>query len=379
MTRFLWFNRLRVMTRKELLQLGRDTALLLFIIYGFVFDVYLAGAGFTFELRNAPFVLLDNDRSEFSRELTGRFNEPIFRFVADVQVAEEAMGFLDRGKALAGLEIPQDFYESLREGRQTEVQINIDATNNVPALLFSGYAEQIISDYGFEAAGMYPKGFSGSDIPTLPQVDDQVRVWFNSNLKDSWFMAVIELFTIISILSIMLPAAAYVREKEKGTIEQLRVSPLSPMLIIMPKILSMTLVILGGTFVSIFFVIHPFFDMPLHGNLPVFFLVTALYAFATAGIGIAAASIVRTQGQVAMLVVLLVMPMLLLSGSWTPPEAMPDIARKIMIVSPLYHYFEAGLGIIFRDAGLGQIWHSILGLSAIGAIAFGFGLWHVKR
>lgn len=379
MTFHIWLQRLRVMTRKELLHLGRDTALLLFIIYGFTIDVYMAGAGFPFELRNAPFVLLDNDRSEFSRELAGNFQPPLFQLVADVTVPEMSQNLLDRGKALAELEIPPDFYESLRTGRQTEVRMNISATDNVPALLFTSYAEQIISNYGFETVGMHHNGLSESGITTLPVVDDQLRIWFNANLEDSWFMALVELFTIISILSIMLPAAAFVREKEKGTIEQLRVSPLSPVLIIVPKILAMTMVIIGGTFVSIFFVIQPLFDMPLSGNMPLFFLVTAFYVFSTAGIGIAAASIVRTQGQVAMLVILLIMPMLLLSGSWTPPEAMPDIVRICIIALPLYHYFEAGLGIIFRDAGLGQIWPSILGLSIIGALAFQFGLWRVQR
>lgn len=375
----LWLNRLRVMTRKELLQLGRDTALIIFVIYGFTLDIYLAGSGFSYDLTDAPFVAVDEDQSAYSRELIGRFHEPIFRNEATTSSPKNAIDFLDQGQALAVLDIPPDFTKSLLRGeRSADVQMLVDATNTVPAQLFSSYAQQIIAEYGLEI-GMANQGISEQELARLPSVTDDVRVRFNPNLQDSWFMALVELFTMISILALMLPAVAFVREKEKGTIEQLRVSPLTPLLIILPKILSMTLVILTGSFVSLLLVIHGFFGLPLNASLPLFFSLTVLFVFATAGIGIAAASIVRTQGQVAMLLILLIMPMLLLSGSWTPPEAMPWLMRKIIVVSPLYHYFKAGLGILFRDAGVMQVWPSILGLFSIGAIALGFSLWRVQR
>ena len=374
----LWLNRLRVMTAKELLQLGRDLALIGFIAYAFSLDIYLAGAGFSFDLHNVPFVLLDGDRSEASRELAARFQEPIFSRTSQPDDARTAMAFLDQARATAVLDIPPDFESSLRQGKPTEVQMQIDATNNLVCLLTASYAEQIVSGYGLEV-GLSQAKLVKPNMATLPVIDDRIRVWFNPNQNDAWFMALVELFTMITVLSFMLPATALVREKERGTIEQLQVSPLSPTLIILPKIISMAIVILVGAALSLFFIIQPVFAMPLRGSLLLFFTVTALYVFATSGIGIAAASFARTQGQVAMLLILVIMPILLLSGTWTPTEAMPPLMRKAVVISPLKHYLDAGLGILFRGAGLREIWPSIAGLLLTGVSAFVFNFWAVRR
>ncbi|HDY83445.1 MAG TPA: ABC transporter permease, partial [Halieaceae bacterium] len=129
----------------------------------------------------------------------------------------------------------------------------------------------------------------------------------------------------------------------------------------------------------LFLVILPAFHLPIKGSLALFFTVTALYVFATSGLGLFIATLSRNLGQVVMLVILIMMPLLLLSGAWTPPEAMPTGLRNTMYISPLYYYIEMSYGILLKGAGLRILWDSLLGLTLLGSLVFGFGVWRFRR
>jgi ABC-2 type transport system permease protein len=165
----------------------------------------------------------------------------------------------------------------------------------------------------------------------LPQVQNDIRVWYNPNQEDSWFMGISEMLNIATVFAVLLPAAAMVREKERGTVEQLIVSPLSPFGILLPKVVSMTGVILCGVALSLFLVLIPVFAIPVKGSLLLFFALSGLYVFTTAGLGLFAATIARNLAQAGMLSILILAPMLFLSGAWTPPEAMPGWLRGLML------------------------------------------------
>lgn len=374
----LWWRRLRVLTAKELLQLSRDLALVFVIVYAFTADIYIAGSGVSFQLNHAAVVVMDGDHSMASRELIYRFRPPHFRLDGEVSGAAEGIRLLDQGKAMALLDIPPNFQRLLQEGRSTGVQMQIDTSNAVLGTLAAGYAGQIVGKYGLEAA-LARTGLTEESLDTLPRIEDRHRVWYNPNQNDAWFIAIAELMTVITVLAIVLPAAATVREKERGTIEQLVVSPLTPIQILLPKVLSMTLVILAGTAVSVFLILDLVFQIPFKGSLPLFFAVTILYVFSTAGIGLVAATLTRNLAQVGMLTILILAPIILLSGAWTPPEAMPAGLRQAMFLSPLYYYIEMGYAILLKGAGLDILWDSLLGLTLLGVVIFFFGVWRFKR
>ncbi|MBE9550811.1 MAG: ABC transporter permease [Proteobacteria bacterium] len=374
----LWWRRLRVLTAKELLQLSRDLALVFVIIYAFTVDIYIAGSGVSFQLNHAAVVVMDSDHSKASRELIYRFRPPYFRLDGEVPDASEGIRLLDQGKAMAMLDIPPDFQRLIQEGRSVGVQMQIDTSNAVLGTLAASYSSQIVGKFSLEAA-LARAGLTEESLDMLPRIEDRHRVWYNPNQNDAWFIAIAELMTVITVLSIVLPAAATVREKERGTIEQLIVSPLTPMQILLPKVLSMMLVILIGTAVSVFLILDLVFDIPFKGSLPLFFAVTMMYVFSTAGIGIVAATLTRNLAQVGMLTILILAPIILLSGAWTPPEAMPDGLRQAMFLSPLYYYIEMGYAILLKGAGLDILWDSLLGLALLGILIFTFGVWRFKR
>ena len=141
----------------------------------------------------------------------------------------------------------------------------------------------------------------------------------------------------------------------------------------------MGLVILLGVAVSLFLIIMPVFHLPVKGSLGLFFAVTALYVFTASGIGLFIATISRSLAQVTMLVILLMMPILLLSGAWTPPEAMPQAMRWGMVLSPLSYFNEMSYAILLKGAGIEILWDSLLGLSVLGGVFFNIGVWRFRK
>ena len=374
----VWWRRLQVMSKKELLHLSRDVPLLIFFIYSFTLAVYITGTGISTQLKNASLVVYDADHSLSSRELIHRFRPPYFRLDGEIIHPDEGLRLLDQGETMAVLDIPPRFHEFLTKGEQTNVQIQVDTTNSPQGLSASSYAAQIVGKFGQEAA-RERMGIPPDDQHSLPQVRSEHRVWYNPEQKDAWFESTSHILRMTTLFAILLPAAAMVREKERGTAEQLLVSPLTPFQIMFSKVIAMTIVILGAAAVSIFGVIQPIIGVPIKGSLFLYFSITVLYAFTTAGIGLFAATLARNQAQVGMMTILVLVPMLLLSGITSPMEAMPEWVQYLMVLSPLRYYIEITHGIFFKGAGMTVLWDSVLAMALLGGTLFGIGMWRFRR
>ena len=372
----LWWRHFSVMLVKELKQLGRDRVLLVFILYAFSADIFLAASGVSLSLRNAATLLDDADRSSYSRELAARFLPPHFRLDGRIARQQQGLAALDRGSAMVVLSVPPQFGRDLAQGRQTGVAMQVDTTNSVLGFLATSYAQQIVSTFGLEVAA---SRLGLSDAAKLPQVQAAARVWFNPNLADSWFMGITEMLNIITVFAVLLPAAAMVREKERGTVEQLLVSPLSPVGIMLPKVVAMTLVILAGMTVALFAVLLPLFGLPVRGSMGLFFAMAALYVFTTAGLGLIAATLARNLAQAGMLAILILAPMLFLSGAWTPPEAMPQWLRWMMYLSPMHYFLDLAFGVLLKGMGARELWQPLGMMAAIGVAVFGLGVARFRR
>ena len=374
----VWWRRIGVMVMKELRQLSRDKALIGFFFWAFIMDVYLAGSGTSMQLTNAGFVVHDTDHSASSRELIDRFHPPYFRFDGEVMHPKDGLRRLDFGEDVVLLDIPPRFHETLVSGEPTAVQMQVAATHSPQGLSAASYGARIVGEFGLESS-LQRMGVSMEGGAALPVVRSEHRVWYNPNQDESWFMSISEVLTITTIFSVLLPAAALVRERERGTVEQLLVSPLTPFQIMVPKVIAMTLVILAGTAMSLFGILHGIFNVPMKGSLLLYFVMTTLYVFTTAGLGLVAATIATNQAQVSLMTILVVAPMINLSGTWTPPEAMPFWLRELMQLSPLYHFVNISYGIQLKGVGLDILWPSIVSMLALGGALFGFGMWRFRR
>lgn len=374
----IWWHRLAVMTHKEMLQLFRDVPIVAFLVYSFTLAIYITGNGIRSQLHDASLLVHDADHSVSSRELIHRFQAPFFRLSGEVIDSREALRQLDRGTAIALLEIPPRFHEQLVTGEPTAVQLLVDTTNSPNGLSAASYAARIVARFGQEMA-LNRVGSGDESSQDLPLILSDHRVWYNQDQNEAWFECISHLLRQITVFALLLPAAALVREKERGTVEQLLVSPLSPFQIMASKVLAMTVVILSATAIGLFGIMQPVFGVPIRGSIWLFFTLTALFVVTTACMGLAGATLARNQGQVGMMTLLVAAPMLMLSGITAPMEAMPVWVRYLMALSPLRYYIEIANGILLKGAGLNILWDSVLAMAALGAVLLGFGLWRFRR
>ena len=213
----------------------------------------------------------------------------------------------------------------------------------------------------------------------MPRVSSAHRVWFNPTQDERWFQSIAHVLRMTTIFAVLLPAAALVREKERGTVEQLLVSPLSPFQIMFSKVLAMSGVILIALSLALYGVLHPVFHVPMKGSTGLFFLLTTLHVFTTAGFGLVAATIAKNQAQVGMMTLFVVGPMLLLSGITSPYESMPQWVQTVMTFSPLRYYIDITYGVMLKGAGLDLLWKPVVAMLLLGGALFGFGMWRFRR
>ncbi len=374
----VWLGQVGILVRKELLQIVRDRALLLFTIYIFTLDILLAAGNAGFDVRRAPIGIVDHDRSTASRDLVYRFRPPHFdpRLLQASPAAAERM--LDDGELHALLEIDDGLERALVRGQPAEVQLIVDGSKVTLGYLIESYSERILAQEGAARAAANLKRL-GVDTRAVPEVRMQARNWFNADLRETWFATISELVTMMTVAAIFLPAAALVREKERGTIEQLLVSPLAPFQIVLAKVLAMTLVMLLGSAVAVGVIMVGLLGVPFRGSPVLFFGLLSVYAVTTSGLGIVAATFARNSGQVGLIVLLIVMPVLFLSGSWNLVEGMPAWLRTGVELSPLRHFVPIAYGIILRGAELTMIWGAVLKMLALGATLFAIGVWRFRR
>ena len=361
----IWIWRVIVMCRKEYVQFFRNWILALFLGYSFTMMAYHNATAISRELKNASLLVIDNDRSASSRELIHRFHEPQFRFIDQIDSGRDGVRRLDSGEAALVLDIPEQFEQDLYEGRHTRIQLQLDGADAGRAYLSASYAGNIVGRFS-EQVAWGRAGVDPSRIETLPVVHNEQRVWFSPNHEETLFNAILELAQNILLFSLLLPAAALAREKERGTVEQLLVSPLSPLQIMLGKILPMTSIILLASVINLFVVIEGAHNLHVRGSIVLFLFVTALFSCSSAGVGILIASLTRNIGQVGIVSITLMPIMLMLSGSDTPAEMMPKGLLPVMYLSPLHHYLNAAFGILIKGAPLSMVWDSILYMVLLG-------------
>ena len=350
-----------------------------FIAYSFLAAVYISGTGVTQDLRNAALLVHDASNSSESRDLLYRFRGPYFRRIGTFGSQRDGLARLDDGTAMLLLDIPEDFSETLnRAVRPGSVQLMVDTSNVTMGYLASAYGDRIVAAVTQDRAER-SAGRAGLDLRTLPSVGNESRVWYNANLNGHWFNAIAQWLTMMTVIAVLLPATALVRERERGTIEQLLVAPLTSMQIMLSKAFAMTLVNVAGTVLSVYAIMGPLIGVPFVGSVWLFFGTTALYIFSIAGLGLAIGTFARSSAEVGMLVILIVVPMTALSGTWTAPEAMPVWSRYALQISPLHHFIECAYGILLRGAGIGVLWSSILSMLLLGAALFSLAWLRLQR
>ena len=356
---------------KEMRSLGHDKVLLFFLIWSFSFGLYESANSQSTELRNASVAVVDEDRSPLSQRLLDALRPPEFMAPTHIDFTEIDPG-LDAGLYTFTLHLPTGFQRDVLAGRRPTIQLNIDATRMNEAFIGAGYIQNIFA----EELSRFVQGYRG-DLP-LP-IRLTTRMQFNPNLNGVWFYGTMELVNNITFMSIILAGAALIREREHGTLEHLLVMPLTPFQIMAAKVWANGLVVLTVAAASLAIVVHGALAMPVAGSVSLFLLAASLHLFSTTALGILLATITRSMPQFALLMILVVVPLNMLSGSSAPPESMPPAVQTIMLAAPTTHFVSLAQAVLFRGAGLSVVWPQLLANLAIGSIFFLVALTRFRR
>ncbi len=361
-----------VLIYKEIIQFLRNRGLLLFLIYSFTLDIYLAATGIELTLKNAKFYVQDYDFSPLSRELISSFPQPYFRFKGYVTSNKDLETLLLENKAIGIIRIPPHFEEKLKEGKSGKVGVIVNGAEISSSYLFSAYAQEIIYNFLFRLIPVYPSMEFGI-------VEAKPRIFFNQNASSKIFMAYSELLTVITLFLLLLPASAVVMEKERGNIEMLMVSPVKTHTFLLVKAISMGIIILLSSVFAISVTIQRFCSVPFHGRVGDFAILTAFYIFTTVGLSLFIASLSKNMLQVSQLTVLILIPILYLSGDWTPIETMPKILQWLSNLSPLKFYIDGAYAVAIKGLSLEFLYKNLLYLFLQGTILFGLSNYFLRK
>ncbi len=356
---------------KELRSLWADRVLLILIVWSFTGAIYSAAVGVSQELHHAPVAIVDEDLSPVTLRLRNALTPPYFNppETVSLQSMDTAM---DQGKYSFGIVFPVNFQSDLLAGHRPVIQLNIDATIMSQSFIGASYIQQIFSTELNE----YLTGTR--DSSELP-IKLASRVRFNPNLTGYWFGGVMEVINNLNMLTIILVGAAFIREREHGTLEHLLVMPLTPFEIMMAKIWANSLAVLIGAIVALTCIIEGVLAVPIAGSLPLFIAGAVIYLFSAASIGIFLGTLARSMPQLGLLIILTIIPLQLLSGGVTPRESMPELVQNIMLGAPTTYFVRLAQSILYRGAGIDVVWKDFLAIILIGSVFFVIALIRFRR
>jgi ABC-2 type transport system permease protein len=356
---------------KEFRSLYRDPAMLVLIVFAFSIGIYSAARSQPETLQSAPIAIVDEDRTPLSMRIADSLYPPYFQRPVETSQQDAGLG-MDIGRYSFSLDIPPNFQSDVIAGRQPAVQLNVDGTLVSQAYIGAGYIQSILSGEVSDFVQRY------RTVAPLPS-ELEPRTLFNPNLTQAWFTAVMELINNVTMLSIILAGAALVREWEHGTIEHLLVMPLTPFQIVASKVWSMGVVVLLAATFGLEVMVRGIIGVVISGSIPLFLFGLLITLLATTSMGIFLGTIARSMPQFGLLVILVLLPLDVLSGSLTPRESMPMFVQKIMLLAPTTHFVIMAQAILYRGAGLSVVWPQFLAVFGIGLLFFVAALISFRR
>jgi ABC-2 type transport system permease protein len=347
---------------KELISLRYDPVLVFLMVYAFTFAIIAPARGVKLELENGSVAVVDEDRSQLSARITETLRPPYFQPPVQIGVGDIDAA-MDAGTYTFVIDLPSRLQADTEEGRRPVVQVNVDATAMAMAGAGARYLERVLA----EEPLFYLQGYRGEPREEVAAV---TRLAFNPNGESVWFLAVMQIVNMSTLLGIVLTGAALIREREHGTIEHLLVMPLSSAEIMLAKVWANALVILLGATFALVAIVQGVLGVPIAGSLGLFVLGLAVYVFALTALGILLATLARTMPQFGLLSIPVFLVMYMLSGANTPLDSMPELLQRVMLLSPTTHFVAFVQSVGFRGAGLDLVWPHLAATLGLGILAF---------
>jgi len=363
--------------RKEFVQFFRNVPLLIIVLYCMTLDIKTAG-NLSMDLHDYPIAIYDIDRTEESREVISRLREPYFEITHTITEENEIRDLIEEGTVSVVVVFPHNFGKKLSAYRTSEMQVILDGSNSNASSLALRYLSNIVYKYSDELLVTKWK-LSNITKDVIPYVDSEMRYFYNPNLNERWNFCLQEYFMSITLIGLLLTATAMVNEKQFGTIEQLMVTPLRTIEIMLSKIIPMIAILFVAMFIAVFVTLKPVVGLPILGNIWAFFFVSLIYFFTIAGMGLLISTISNSLSETVLFSVLLLVPIMFLSGAWVPAESMPAWMRFFVQLSPLKYYLDLGNGIFLKGNSLIFMWREFLSLVCLGGVVFLAGAYRFRK
>jgi len=354
--------------RKEFIQIRRDKGLMKMIVFTPLIQLLIYGYVVATDIRALPVVVLDQSESEESRRMVERFiSSGYFALEGYAASPADVTSQLNSGKSIMAIVIPIDYAKDVRRGVAAKIQLLLDGTNSNTATIALGYANGVVA---VENDARLRENFSEKGLRIVQAgIREETRVWFNPSLRAINYMVPGIICVLLMELMVPLTAFSLVRERERGTIEQLTVTPIraTEMLIgkTIPYVLiglaDSSLILAAGTF---------WFKVPVAGSLTTLLVFSSLFIMVVLGLGILIATLVGTQQQAALTAQFVLVPNMLLSGFMFPIESMPAAMQYFTTILPMRYYLVIVRGIIMKGLGFADLWGQALALGILGLIIF---------
>jgi len=358
-------SRLRSLIRKEFIQIIRDPRTLMLALIIPVMQLFLMGYAATNDVRNVPLAVFDQDKGPAARSLLDAYRAAdYFSLAYSVSSEEEIQYLVENGKARAGLIIPPDYSRKLQSGGSAEVAFILDGTDPTVASTSLSAAQLIGQAHATEIMSERLARRGQPTKITLP-VQVNTQVWYNPDLISSYFMIPGVIGMILFALTSILTATAIVRERERGTIEQLIVTPIRPWELVVGKLFPYVLLALLNT-LEVLALGAWWFKVPIRGDLGLVFAFSGLFLLSSLGIGLLASTIANTQQEAMLAVWMLLLPALFLSGFFFPLEAMPKALQWISYLMPLRYYLVIIRSLLLKGVGFPALREEVLALTIFG-------------
>ena len=361
------------MVWKETLQFWRYKLLLGFILVFPALNMLGVAEMVSTEIMHIPTAVYDQDRSPSSRRLVSMLRGSLL-FDPDYYVGSQAEieRLLKQGTVKVGLIIPPDFGADLASGRGTAVQVLQDGSETMTALLAGAYLEGVSHVYTQRLVG------EGSVGLKLTLVDPRSRVWFNEDLRKENFQLPAEMTAAVAMLAVFLPAVAIVRERESGTLEQLFVTPMRSIELILSKGLVAAAIAYVG-FLEALAVITLHLQVPLRGSLALLLCLAVFYVLVELGWGLVISAVAKTQSQAFLAAYFWLVLESILSGQILPVENMPRAVQLAAQLVPNTHFTVIVRGIMLRGSTLADLWPQVVALGVVGVVLYALAATRLRK
>lgn len=361
---------LRPVIKKEFRQIRRDARSLMFMIFLPAFMLLMFGYALNFDVKHIPLAVVDEDSSRTSRDLVDKFRTTeYFDLKAVLGKTREIDPLMGREAIRAALVIPPQFSEDLLAGRSPSVQVIVDGSNAMSGTTAAGYVGAILQSYSqrITLEALERRGLAGFAVP----LSQEVRIWYNPELRSARFLVPGLMAFILMVIVTVSTAFSVVREKERGTMDQIRLSSISPLELILGKVIPYVVISLASAHL-VLLLGEILFGVGIRGSYPLLLLAMALFLTGALGQGILISAVTRTQ-QVAFLIAVLttLLPTFILSGFVFPIRNMPAAVQAITYLVPGRYFLAALRGIILKGVGFGAVWPQFLLLVGFAALSLG--------